>query len=218
MSGLSDRGRAQQGVGLQHTAAESVGGSQAQRRSARITAAASASARGTFMSEAAYHDNPFAALGQDQLEKTTAGAFSRHSSRLALGNSNDEDNADWDCLVFPDEEEAAAAHGSLQHSSHQTGLLSRARAYDPEDSRNDHGDSRNDPWDSRNDTGDSCNDWVAVGKRGKLSKQVLLSPNMQLPSGDMLPAKPQPTGRRPKAQAPQLHATLGPLPVPRSAG
>ncbi len=113
------------------------------------------------------------------------------------------------------------------HSSHQTGLLSRSRAYYPEDSRNDHGayypedsrndhgdshidprdscndtgdsrndhgayypeDSRNDhgdshvdPWDScndvgdsRNDTGDSCNDWVAVGKRRKLSKQVLPS-------------------------------------------
>jgi len=60
------------------------------------------------------------------------------------------------------------------HSSHQTGLLSRARAYDPEDSRNGHGDSYNDPWDSHNDHGDSRNDWVAVG-RGKLSKQVLPS-------------------------------------------
>ena len=61
------------------------------------------------------------------------------------------------------------------HSSHQTGLLSRARAYKSEDSRKDHGDSHNDPWDSCNDTGDSCNDWVAVGKRRKLSKQVLPS-------------------------------------------
>ncbi len=67
------------------------------------------------------------------------------------------------------------------HSSHQTGLLSRARAYDPEDSRNDHGDSHNDPWDSRNDTGDTCNDWVAVGKRGKLSKQVLPSCLLSFP-------------------------------------
>ena len=56
-------------------------------------------------------------------EKTIAGAFSRRSSRLALGLSDDDDSADWDCLGFSDEEEAAAAHGSLRQSLHQTGLL-----------------------------------------------------------------------------------------------
>jgi len=227
-SGLSGRGKAQQGVGLQHTAAESLETSQAQRRSGRSTAAASASGRGTFMSEATDHENPFAALGQDQPKKATAGAFSRRTSRLALGNSDDEDTADW--LGFSDEEEANAAHGSLQQSPHQTGLLSRARAYDT-------GGSRNDTGDSRNDTGDSCNDWVPIGKRGKASKQILPPPNMQLPRGNKpslpakpflpakpsLPAKPQPKGRRPKAQESQLQeseplATLGPLPVPSSAG
>ena len=216
VSALSGGGRAQQGVGLQQTAAECAGGAQAQRRSARSTAAASVSGRGTFVLEPTYDQNPFAALGQDQPEKTTAGAFSRHSSRLALGSSDDVDDADWNCLGSPDKEEATAAHGSLQYSSYHTGLLSRARAYD-------HGDSRN-------DTGDSCNDWVPVGKRGKVSKQVLPSASMQLPCGDKpsLPAKPQPKGRRPKAQESQLQeshlqdsqllATVGPLPVSRSAG
>lgn len=92
-SGLSGRGKAQQGVQLQHTAAESVETSQAQRRSGRSTAAASASGRSTFISEPTDDENPFAALGQDQPEQVTAGAFSRRSRRLALGSSDDEDNS-----------------------------------------------------------------------------------------------------------------------------